>query len=231
MTLGLHDNQFAESLIFGAFAEPDRQSLLGRGRRRTYAKGEMIVSRGDEGSSIFLIEEGQVEVSVTSLNGRKSVLNHMGPGEILGEIAVLDGGERSADAMAMSPVTGVIVDRGTVRNFLKANPEACFALIEALCAKVRNASDMFETRAMITASARLAKCLLRLSGKWGEAGPQGAVRITQSVSQSELGEFAGIARENVNRTIQVWISEGLVRVEDGCITLLDPERLEVLAED
>ncbi len=231
MTLDVHDNLYPQSLLSGAFAEPDLQSLLGRGRKRTYAKGEMIVSRGDEGSSIFLIEDGQVEVSVTSINGRKSVLNHMGPGEILGEIAVLDGGERSADAIAISSVSGVIVDRGTVRNFLKANPEACFALIEALCAKVRNASDMFETRAMITASARLARCLLRLGEKWGEAGPKGAIRITQPVSQSDLGEFAGIARENVNRTMQTWMHDGLVSIDNGCITLVDPVRLEAISED
>jgi CRP-like cAMP-binding protein len=90
---------------------------------------------------------------------------------------------------------------------------------------------MFETRAMITASARLAKCLLRLAEKWGEAGPQGAVRITQPVSQSDLGEFAGIARENVNRCLKTWTRDGLLSIDNGCITIVDPAGLEGISED
>ncbi|MCB1375837.1 MAG: cyclic nucleotide-binding domain-containing protein, partial [Rhodobacteraceae bacterium] len=95
-----------------------REALLSRGTRRRYGAGEAIFLRGDPGRALYLIEEGRVEVSVTALGGRRSVLAHMGPGEVLGEIAVLDNLDRSADATAAGAVTLVSLPRAEVMSFL-----------------------------------------------------------------------------------------------------------------
>jgi CRP-like cAMP-binding protein len=219
-----------DSLILSALPPAERSALLARGSRRSYRKGEIIFSRGDEGSWALFLEEGMVEVSVMSLNGRKSVLNHMEKGEILGEIALLDGQPRSAEAVAGSDVSGTLVRREAVVAALKKNNEACFSIIETLCARVRNASEMFELQSLTSGNARLARCLLRIAQKWGAENEDGSIHIEQNFSQSDLGELAGIARENANRHLQAWVQEGLIRFDKGDITLLEPEVLEEYAE-
>jgi CRP-like cAMP-binding protein len=230
--LNLHasNNDYSTSLILGALAPEHRDSLLHLGQERSYRKGQTLFSRGEDGDWILLIQQGEIEISVVSLNGRKSILNLMGKNDVLGEIALLDRRERSADAIARTDVKGIVLQRATVIDFLEKNTDACFSLIETLCARVRNASSMFETMALTSAGARLARCLLRLSEKWGVPADDGAVRIDHTISQSDLGEFSGLARENVNRYIKTWAGDGLLSFNKGEITLFDNERLREIAE-
>lgn len=222
--------QKTDSLILNALQPADWQMLLSLGHPHSYQKGEVIFSRGDEGSWLLLIEEGLVEISMLALNGRKSVINHLQRGDILGEIAVFDQAGRSADALALSTVSGIIIHRKQVLEALKKNTDACFKIIETLCDRVRNASEMFETQSLTSASARLARCLLRVAKKWGQETEQGAIHIEQPFSQSDLGELAGLARENVNRHLQSWVQQQLITFEKGDITLIEPDQLSDLAE-
>ena len=212
-------------LILGAISENNRKNLMSQGVLKSWIKGETIFHRGDPGDYIVAIRTGIAEVSITSLNGRKSILNHMHANDILGEIALLDGGMRSADVIAITDLTGVVVPQRQVQQYLKENPEAVFDLIDQLCEKVRNASDMFETHALTSASARLARCLIRFGQKWGQLDDDGSTVITQQFSQSDLGEFSGLARENVNRYVSQWSQEGLISFDRGQITLHDLTRL------
>ena len=222
--------QFSDSLILNALPQEERDALLARGTRRSFQKGEIIFSRGDEGAWAMLIEDGLVEISVMSLNGRKSVLNHMEKGEILGEIALLDGQPRSAEAVAMSDVSGTIVRREAVVAALKKNNAACFSIIETLCARTRNASEMFELQSLTSGNARLARCLMRVAQKWGQENTDGSIHIKHNFSQSDLGELAGIARENANRHLQAWVQAELILFDKGDITLLKPGVLSDYAE-
>ena len=226
----MSERQQSGSVILDALPASERQQLLSRGHSKHYRKGEIIFSRGDEGGWALLIEVGLVEISVMSLNGRKSVLNHMEEGEILGEIALLDGQPRSAEAVAASDVTGTVVKRDAVVSMLKQNSEACFSIIETLCARARNASEMFELQSLTSGNARLARCLMRVAYKWGHETEDGHIKVEQNLSQSDLGELAGMARENVNRHLQAWIQEDLILFDKGDITLLEPEVLEEYAE-
>jgi len=222
--------EHSDSMILSALPPTERQALLAKGRPKTYQKDEVIFARGDEGSWVLLIEEGLVEISVMSLNGRKSVLNHMEKGEILGEIALFDREGRSADAVALSEVKGTVVSRQSIVESLKNNNNACFSIIETLCSRVRNASEMFETQSLTSANTRLARCLMRVAHKWGKEQTDGSIHVEQHFSQSDLGELAGIARENVNRHLQHWVQEELLLFDKGDITLLDIDRLSEIAE-
>lgn len=226
----MSDKKQSDSMILNALPDEARQALLEQGHRQKYSKGETIFSRSDEGAWALLIEEGMVEVSVMSLNGRKSVLNHMEKGEILGEIALLDGAERSAEAVALTDVCGTVLRRETVLGLLRKNNEACFSIIETLCARARNASEMFELQSLSSGNARLARCLMRVAQKWGTEQADGAIHIEQNLSQSDLGELAGIARENVNRHLKAWEQQGLITFDKGDIALLEPEVLSGIAE-
>lgn len=222
--------QDTDSIVMAALSPKDQHALLAKGHPRSYQKGEVIFSRGDQGDWILLIEEGLVEISVVSFSGRKSILNHLEKGEMLGEIALFDREGRSADAIAMSEVAGMVINRQAVLEVLKGNDDAYFSIIETLCSRTRNASEMFETQSLTSANARLARCLMRVAKKWGEIELDGSVHVKQHFSQSDLGELAGIARENVNRHLQVWIQNGLIEFDRGDITLLEPDKLAEVAE-
>lgn len=220
----------SNSLLLSSLSDDDRQLLLSHARPASFQAGQMIFSRSDPGETLLLIRDGRVEISITSLSGRKSVLNHMGPGEALGEIALLDGGFRSADATAATKVTGLILHRTDVMGFLRDRPHALFALVAELCAKVRNASDMFATQAQTEAQSRLARALIRLAERWGENAPEGQLLSAERFSQTDLGEFSGISRENVNRRLRAWADEGLISMGPKGIILKDPAALIELAD-
>ena len=203
--------------------------LAQSGAARVLEKGEALFWRGDAGDFVFIVESGLIEISLTSRSGRKSVLAHCGHGEVVGEISVLDGKPRSADAVAISQCRGQVVSRRDVLGYLARDAEATIEIIEALCSRIRNASDVAETQALTTASARLARCLLQLAEKWGtEHG--GRLSISQPFSQSELGAFAGLARENVNRYIRTWCASGIIAFNRGEIDILNKDHLFELAE-
>ena len=220
----------AESLIFKALDKNEQEVLLAKGHRRSYQKDETIFTRGEEGSWLLLIDEGMVEISIMLSGGRKSILNHMERGDILGEVALFDRAGRSADAIALTLVSGTVIHRHAVLEVLNNNNEAYLSIIQTLCSRVRNASEMFETQSLPGANSRLARCLLRAADKWGETNGDGSIHIRQPFNQTDLGEFAGIARENVNRHLQNWNQEELILFNKGDITILDPARLSELAE-
>ncbi len=217
-------------LFLAAMGEEGFRSLFEGARPVEYASGRTIFAAGEEGSSVLLVEQGRVEVSVTTVSGRKSVLAHLGPGDVLGEIAALDGGERSADTVAATPVKGLILSRENVLNFVSERPDIARALIVELCRKVRNASDMFLTQSALKGEPRLARGLLRLFEKWGAEANDGTALLVENFSQHEIGEFSGLARENVNRQIKAWTDAGILRLEGRTLVLLDRGALEDLAE-
>ena len=222
----LADEQGQQHL--GRTAQSDWDALVAHGVPRTYARGQTIFLRGDPGEHILWLTSGFVAVELVQSSGRKSLLARMGPGEVLGEIALLDGKSRSADATAITEVSAVVIDRRKIMQHLVDKPEIMFRLFDALCDKVRNASEMFEAQSLSSAPEKLARCLVTIHRKWGI--PEGtAIRVSQNFTQTELGAFAGVARENVNRHMRAWAEEGLLEFDDGDLVILDPEELSLRA--
>ena len=157
------------------------------------------------------------------------MLDHMAAGEVLGEVAMMDNGTRSADVIAGSKVEALILSRTDIKRFLADHPEAAVAMIAELCSKIRSATDMFENQAQVVANNRLARCLLRFGEKWGVEQADGSVRIDQPFSQSDIGEFSGLARENVNRHLKSWEAEGIIKFEGRTLILIDTFALEDIA--
>lgn len=221
-----------QSILLKALPQQDWDALLELGRPVTFAKGRTIVMQGSSGQEMYLILEGRVEVSIISAEGTKNVLNQMGPGEIMGEISLLDGGVRSADAVAASDIVSLIaIDRQTVLRVLKRSPDMVFAVISELCRRVRNASEMFEVKSEKQARVRLARSLLRLAAKWGEDIETGSgSRMLRGFSQSELGDYAGLARENVNRCLKAFEDEALIARREEGLVLLDLEEIADVAQ-
>ena len=229
VTLQIPTSELRDSVLLSSLGHEDFVAMFAPARRTCFAAGQVLFTEGDPGTSVFLIETGRVEVSITSLSGRKSIIAHMGPGEILGEIAALDGGGRSATVTAANEMSGLVLPRSHVLQYLTERPDVAQAVIVELCKKVRNASDMFANRSVVEGGPRLAKALLRLFDKWGEAQGEATV-LTEAFSQTEIGDFGGLARENVNRYIKAWVGQDILAHQDGALVLLDRDRLEDLAD-
>ncbi|WP_306113689.1 MULTISPECIES: Crp/Fnr family transcriptional regulator [unclassified Roseovarius] len=193
--------------------------LFEAGRPGTFKRGETMMRRGDPGDSMFLLVSGRVEVSLNTVFGTKSILGIYGPRTILGDIACLDGKERSADVTALEPVETLVVTRPEVLRLLEEDGKTSHIVIEALCQKVRNATDVLEFRVLTTARARLANALIRLM----EDDSEPITRIR--VSQRWLGNYSGLTRENVNRQLGAWAKDGVAQFEQGEVVILDKDRL------
>ncbi len=130
---------------------------------------------------------------------------------------------------AASDLSGLALSRAQVLNFVAERPEVARAVIVELCKKVRNASDMFANRSVVEGGPRLAKTLLRLFDKWGqEIGD--TIVLSQPLSQTEIGDYGGLSRENVNRYVKAWVSQSILAYDERMLVLIDRTRLEDLAD-
>ncbi|MEI4232433.1 Crp/Fnr family transcriptional regulator [Roseovarius sp. D22-M7] len=205
---------------------PNMAALLKRnGRLVTFLPGATIYEAGGDDTNMMLIVEGRVEISSSSMDGRRSILTHLGPGDVLGELAALDGGPRSADAFAVTPVRGRVLTRDCVLRLLRETPDAALDAIAVLCQRLRETSGMYTAHMLTDGQTRLARLLLRLAEKWGEALPDGRLQLAERFSQSELGDLVGLTRESVNRIMRDWELAGLIERPGQGTILCDPASL------
>lgn len=220
----------SDGVLFPTLSPDDRKQLLKLGRPKSYPKGMTIFAAGEPGTLMLVIQRGRVEVSVGSHAGRRTIFNQMGPGEVLGDLAALDGGPRSADAVAASDVDGLILPRQTVMSFLADRPDLAFALLQELCGKLRNLSDLYAAQSLTEGSGRLASAILILFNKWGEPSACGGERLAQVFTQTEIGEFASLARENVNRHMRAWTKQGWIEIDGRQLILRSRSAIEAISD-
>lgn len=222
--------ELKRSALFGELEQDVVEALLARGKAALYRARDQIFAQGAPGDCLFVILSGRVKISAVTPSGKEVVLSFLAPGEVLGEIALFDGGARTAAAYALEDTRVLRLMRADVIAFLTAQPETAIRIIAALCARLRKTNLALEDVAALPAAPRLARALLRLADDHGKALEHGAVRIDMKLSQSAVGAHAGLMRENVNRQMRMWEEAGLVRTEGGVITLIDPPALEALQE-
>lgn len=221
-------SKHGEAGLLEALAEDVRARLFAGAARKAWTKGAAIFNYGDDGSSLLLIDTGRAELSLVARDGHRTVLGYRGPGDLVGEMAMLDGGPRSADVRAATPVTGRVVSYGDFRRFLLAHPEVALALLTTLTAKLREANAVLEDRTRHDAAGRLTRCLRRVAAKFGAPMPAispTAIALPADISQSDLAELAGVARETVNRLIRRWSAAGLLVRAGKRLVLRDPDAL------
>src|SRR3954449_12637071 len=207
--------------------EPDAFDQLCRyAKHATMKRGATIASKGDPGTSLFAVISGTVKISVSSPDGRNAILNLIGPGEIFGEVAVLDGAPRSADATANTNCELYIIDRRDFLPFVKSQPALAMKFIELLCARLRWTSQQVEQVILQNLPGRLASALLGLTEERKFDSGSGTLVITQQ----EISEMVGMTRESINKQLRAWAGRNWVRLEHGAIVVLDMDALRELAE-
>jgi len=182
--------------------------------------GEILFQKGDRGDALFGIRRGQIRIETGSPDGGRLTMNVLGAGDLFGEIAVLDGQPRTADALAAEPSELFVVRRNDFLTYLESEPQVTVKLIELLCQRIRWASDRFEESILLPLQVRLARRLCALAADFGSE---------VCISQEQLGIYVGAARESVNRQLQQWRRQGILELHRGRILLLNANRLRAEA--
>jgi CRP/FNR family cyclic AMP-dependent transcriptional regulator len=185
--------------------------------RRRHPKGQFIFNQGDPGASMCLIVAGRVQISVASPEGKELVLNQLGPGDVVGEMALLDGEPRSADAICQEACELLVLQREDFVRFLEAHPRVALRLLEVVSRKLRHTSRQAQDVAFLDVPARIARVLLELSEAVDEPRT-----IPRRVTQTELAGLIGATRESVNKWLGYYERQGLIRREKGTLHVLKP---------
>jgi CRP/FNR family transcriptional regulator, cyclic AMP receptor protein len=213
--------------VLGKLSPAEIEALVTYSRVERYPAGEEIYAKGSPGQSMMAVLSGTARMSCVSAEGKEIVLNIINAGEIFGEIAVLDGGERSADAVAMTDCEILVMSRRTLMPLLEQHADICLMLIKILCQRLRRTSEQVEDVLFRHLESRIAKALLQLAG-----GPRGAElggrKLDLHLSQRELGNIVGSSRESVNKQLQIWHRAGLIEVAKGAIVIRDAAAIEML---
>jgi CRP-like cAMP-binding protein len=226
-----------EALLSSAFFRPMRpeeiDEILGFAVERRYPRGATVMAKGDPGSSMLAVLAGRLRVSSVSADGREITLNVIGPGEIVGEFALLDGKPRSNDVIAVEDTTVMVIERKEFMPFLLRHETLVERLLVVLCDKLRRTSLALEEIALFDVPGRLARLLVKLAADYGRPVPKSegdGVRIDLKLSQRDLSTLVASTRESVNKQLRVWREEGAIDQRDGYLIVRKPEALQTLVE-
>ena len=192
--LGLIRNHF----LFSHLTPGAMQQLASRMTRKTARRGAVIFAKDDPGAGLIGVIRGSVKISMVAADGREASINIINAGEVFGEMALLDGQPRSADATAMSDCELVSIDRSVFVSILRDDPNVALKIIEILCARLRRSSEQVQDVMYLNAPARLAKTLLQLAPKPDAAGTARKAKITQR----EISQIVGLSREMTNKQLR-----------------------------
>jgi len=214
--------------LFEGLPDAELDALVAAARTRVVQRHEQLFHKGDEGRHVYVIVRGNLKALTTSLQGDDVVFNIQGPGEMLGEIALLAGQRRTATITAIEKSELLMIERRDFIDCLRRNSGVALKLLQVLAERLKRLSEMVEDTLFLNLPVRLAKKLLSSAKTHGEKTPDG-VRINLQLSQAEWGDLVGATRESVNKQMRAWVDEGLIVQERPYVILKHPERLESIA--
>jgi len=229
MDLRLVVDLLGKSPLFGSLAEPDRATIASRMRRIDFEPNQMIFSRGDPGREIYLVLDGRVRLSVLTADGRELSFAHAGPGNVFGEIAALDGGERTAGATAITHVVVMSLSQRATLEFIEANPKVAIATVAFLCSQLRETDLRLEAIALHRIEVRLARLLLSALRLESRAAQGSNIPLALGISQGEVGLLIGASRPKVNAAFTLLQSKGAI-ARKGTMLTCDTNILQSIAD-
>ncbi|MCL9998303.1 MAG: Crp/Fnr family transcriptional regulator [Erythrobacter sp.] len=218
--------RLAPESLLRALAPDQLEQLLREASRRDLRPGEPIISQGDEdGDFAVVVLSGGLKITMVSASGHEIILNYCGPGELVGEIAMLDSGPRTATVIAAVPSSVLLLPSRTFLAAATANPVSAAGVMRELARRVRQLNLVIESDRTFSMAPRLARALVRLIDPARDDG-----RLRFDPNQSDLGAFAGLARENVSRLLSDWEAQGVIAREGRALRVSNLPFLQTLAE-
>jgi CRP/FNR family transcriptional regulator, cyclic AMP receptor protein len=212
------------SALFSNLDDKDIQAVLSLAHPEQHAAKQVLFREGEEGDRLLVLLEGRVKVSLGSPEGKEAILSILEPGQLIGEMSLLDGGSRSATVTTMDACRFMVIWRKDFVAFLEQHPRVALALLHALSLRLRATNDMVGNLSFLNLPARLARILLNLGQQYGKHSGEGVV-IGLKLSQEELGNLVGVSRESVNRQVRMWVESGVLDYAHGTMILKNSDAL------
>jgi len=211
--------------LVAQLTDPERASLLTAGSPVQFPDDAILVLQGDPGDGLYVLTAGMVKVTVAAESGIETMLAVRSRGDLIGEFAVLDGMPRTATARAVGSVAAVRISRTRFAEFGQRYPAAQATITKSLVAKMRAATERHAAERTWGARERVAQVLYELAEDYGEPAADGAVVIPLTITQSELGELAGVAVSTTERVLGDLRREGVIATRYRKIAVRDMDVL------
>ena len=223
------DSTIPTPAIFEGLNNDDMQRVQGHLRPRLFDRGEIILQETEPGEVAYIIRDGFVRVETTNADGTRTLLTFLGPGEIFGELSLVDLLGRSATVVAHCDTSVYGIDRSTFWEFLRVMPAMTYNLVGLLSGRLRLANGQVQALAALDVEARVARQLQVLATEYGAATPHGGVTLPFRLTQEELADLVGASRVRVNQVLTTFRRDGLIRFEPGQpIVIPDLSSLELV---
>lgn len=210
----------AATPLFGGLGEAARAELAERTSPRTYRGGQFVFFQGEPGDSLFVMVDGLVKVLVTSTEGDQMLLATLRPPEVFGELALVDGGPRSASVQAIRTTTVLTLGRATLLDVLTRHPPVTDALLRSIGALVRRLIEQAGDLVFLDLEGRVAKLVVKLAADRGQHGADGVV-LDLNMTQGDLASMVGGSRQSVNQILHQLARRGQLELRGGSLILKD----------
>lgn len=187
--------------------------------------GAILFEAGDPGNGCYAVTDGSLKVSILSVEGDEQLLAVLGPGHLVGELALLDGRPRSATVTALKASEVSFIDKAAFESFADANPAVYRHMLSIVGQRLRQANDVLAARSFLPLPGRVAQTLLQLSETFGKPLEDGRILVHYKLSQADIANMAGAARENVSRVLNDWKRSGTISRISGYYCLEKPDIL------
>jgi CRP/FNR family cyclic AMP-dependent transcriptional regulator len=209
--------------LFNELSREDLEEISRVAVPRSYPKGVRVFHEGDRSDACYIVRNGDLRVTREHPDGRAIALATLGPGDIFGELAMLDGEARSASVEALTECQLLALPAGDVRRLLRGSSEITVKLVVALTRRLREANERIARQSFQTVPSRVAGVLSQLIAE--EAPLEGRDGVTIRMTQADLAQLAGTSRESVSRFLATLERAGVVHVGRGRVTVVEPRRL------
>jgi len=205
-------------------ADSEREALLTVGVRRTFATGSVLLFQDEQDDRVILILDGRVKVIRANQGSHELLLAIRDPGDLLGELAFIDGLPRVATVTALEEVEALVMTAGALRGHLRSNPDVAVALLESVTARFREDSVQRMQFAALDTLGRLSSRIVELADRYGRPSARGIV-VEMPISQDELTTWTGASRAGVAKALQTLRELGWLETERRLLILRDVESL------
>ncbi len=224
----MNDTTFTRSPLFTRIAREDIAALVRTARPRSFRNGQILFHRGDEADGVYAIISGSICVFTEIAVGSEAVIAVRGAGDVLGEMALLDGAPRSTSARADGHTETAWVSRADFEAWLATHPAASRAMLAQLAGRLREATDQVAEMTLLDVETRLARRLWLEFKRTAAGDPSPGARL--ALSQGQIASLLGVTRESVNKQLAKLRARGAVTTDAGAIVLVDAEILRTIAD-
>ncbi len=208
-------------------SQEELSSLAALATLQEVRRRRVIFLPGDPGTSVFFVNGGRVKISRVTRDGKELTLAYRGPGEIFGELCLVDGGPRAEMAEAMENALVSEIPRAEFERLLETHPRMGLRLVKTLCERRRELENTVEKLVFHDVNAKLAELLLQLADDYGVDDARGTL-VAVKITHQEMANLIGSTRETVSLTLSQFKRKKLIATEGRKIILSDREGLKAL---